>query len=436
MERSRETAATIPTDPHPPPTPAGGGEGRIASLDILRGFALFGMILVHFHQKMRLEVGGLEDLIGWAVWMLVEQKAWGTFAFLFGAGFAIFLRRLEARGAPSTRIFLRRLAALAVFGIVAGVGFGFHILFEYACWGVLLLLVRRWSTRALLGAALFAAMVRPVVAEASAWWAWWTRTPLPPRPGQAWAQALEAATTQGSWFELVAARWQHFLATTPGDLRGLLPDGNFALFVLGLLAVRHRLFDEPLRHRRVLVTAMAFGAISWLVSWTVLRLLPEIGVPGAQWPLAAGLGILHDQWLCLTYIGAVVLLLARWPARVRTLAPVGRVGRMALTHYMLQAVVLDALSSGYGAALKLRPLHYAPAAIAFFAVQVAVSTAWLARFRYGPLEWIWRAATYGRFPALQPPAIAPTTSTGSSPDTTAGGSGVSGDSLERSSWQA
>ena len=378
-------------------------EGRLASLDILRGLALFGMVLVHFHQKMRIEVAGLEDLIGWAVWILVEQKAWGTFAFLFGAGFAIFLRRLEARGVPPAAIFLRRLAALAVFGVIAGVGFGFHILFEYACWGVVLLLVRHWSTRALLGAALFAAMARPVVAEALAWWGWWTRTPLPPRPGQAWAQAVEAATTQGSWVDLVAARWHHFLAITPGDVRGLLPDGNFALFVLGLLAVRHRILDEPRRHVRVITAAMAFGAISWLASWTVLRGLPEIAVPGARWPLVAGLGVLHDQWLCLTYIGAVVLLLAWRPALVRALAPVGRVGRMALTHYMLQAVVLDALSSGYGAGLKLRPFHYVPAAVAFFAGQVALSTAWLARFRYGPLEWIWRAATYGRLPALRPP---------------------------------
>jgi uncharacterized protein len=376
-------------------------EGRIASLDILRGLALFGMVLVHFHQRMRLEVKGPEDLIGWVVWMGVEQKAWGTFALLFGAGFAIFLRRLEARGAPVAPIFLRRLGALAVFGVIAGVGFGFHILFEYACWGVVLLLVRRWSTRALLASAAVAAAARPVVALGMAGWAWWTRTPLPPRPGVAWAQVVEAATERGSWLELVAARWQLFLATTPGDWRGLLPDGNFTLFVLGLLAVRHGVFDAPLRHVRLIVGAMAFGFVSWLAAWTLLGRLPKTGVPGADWPLAAGLGLLQDQWLCLTYIGAVVLLLAFRPALVRTLAPVGRVGRMALTQYMFQAVVLDWMASGYGLHLRLRPLLYVPAALALFAVQVAISTWWLARFRYGPLEWMWRAATYAHLPPLR-----------------------------------
>ena len=91
----------ISEKPEPPRLKASvpAGDARLDSLDILRGLALAGMILVHFHQKMRIEASGLEDLIGWGVWVLVEQKAWGTFAFLFGVGFAILLRRLEARGA-------------------------------------------------------------------------------------------------------------------------------------------------------------------------------------------------------------------------------------------------------------------------------------------------------------------------------------------------
>ena len=68
-----------------PPAPLDADE-RLHALDILRGLALFGMILVHFHQKMRLDATGLEDLIGWGVWVLVEQKSWGTFAFLFELG--------------------------------------------------------------------------------------------------------------------------------------------------------------------------------------------------------------------------------------------------------------------------------------------------------------------------------------------------------------
>jgi uncharacterized protein len=67
---------------------------------------------------------------------------------------------------------------------------------------------------------------------------------------------------------------------------------------------------------------------------------------------------------------------------------------MALTNYMLQAAVLDFLASGYGLALKLRPIVYTPLALVGFALVAALSVAWLRRFRFGPLEWIWRTLTY------------------------------------------
>ena len=159
-------------------------DDRLHTLDILRGLALFGMILVHFHQKMRIEVTGLEDLIGWGVWIFVEQKAWGIFAFLFGVGFAVLLRRLEARNAPVVPIYLRRLAGLALFGLIAQVGFGFHILLEYAAWGLVLLLIRNWSTPAVLATAAVAVTARPVTSALAAIYAWWTgaSSPAPYRP--------------------------------------------------------------------------------------------------------------------------------------------------------------------------------------------------------------------------------------------------------------
>jgi len=400
--------AAIP--PHEAPQTPLPTDERLHALDILRGLALFGMILVHFHQKMRLEATGLEDLIGWAVWIFVEQKAWGTFAFLFGVGFAVLLRRLDARQTPVTAIYLRRLGVLACFGLVAEVGFGFHILFTYACWGVALFCVRRWSNLALLLTATLAASARPVSAEGAALWAWWTATPLAPRASQALAQAVEAAAQHGEYLELLAARWHLFVGTSPGDWRGLLPDVNFALFVVGLLAVRHRVLDEPRRHTRLIAAWMAGGATAWLTSWVLLRRLPEISIPGAGWPLAAGLGLIQDQWLCFTFIGAVVLLLAHFPVWNARLASIGQAGRMALTNYMIQVAVLDVLASGYGVGLKLRPYHYVLAAVGLFAAETVLSSAWLARFRFGPLEWLWRTLTYARRQPLRrsvQPAVVP-----------------------------
>jgi len=393
----------ISEKPEPPRLKASvpAGDARLDSLDILRGLALAGMILVHFHQKMRIEASGLEDLIGWGVYILVEQKAWGIFAFLFGVGFAVLLRRLDARGVPAAPIYLRRLAVLAALGVIARVGFGFAILFTYAMWGVVLLLVRNWPTRALLALAIVAAMAGPMTAEVSGLGAWLRGVPQP--PDQTWplVQAEHQAAAQASYSSLLAARWRLFVASTPGGWSGLLPDSNLALFILGLLSVRHGVIDDPRRQARTIQRWMAFGALSWLVSWTVLRQADAIAIPDVGWPLAMGLGLIRDQWLCFAYIGAVLLLLAKRPEWNRRLSPIGQAGRMALTNYMLQIVVLDALASGYGLGVKVRPLLYLPATLMLFGTEVVLSTLWLSRFRYGPLEWIWRGATYLRLEPIR-----------------------------------
>ncbi len=376
-------------------------DDRIHALDVLRGFALLGMLVVHFHQRMRVEVTGFEDLIGWGVYMGLEQKAWGVFALLFGVGFALLLRRLVARGVDPVPVFLRRFATLAAFGLTIQLFFGFHILFEYAIWGLWLLAARNASTRALFFLAAFAAMARPVASECVAWWAWATHHPLGPNVAGALRAAAETAANEGTYAQALAARWALFVGTTPGDWRGLLPDANLTLFVLGHLAVRHGLVDAPLRHVRTICGWMTFGAVSWLLAWFALDKLPEVAAPGAQWPLAIALGLIQDQWLALTYAGAAWLALASWPAWTARLAPVGAAGRMAFTNYCVQAAAVDVLASGYGFGLRLRPFAYVGTALAFFALQAAISNAWLARFRYGPIEVVWRAASFARWPTMR-----------------------------------
>jgi uncharacterized protein len=371
-------------------------DDRLVALDILRGLALIWMILVHFHQRMRLEVAGLEDLIGWFVWIFVEQKAWGVFALLFGAGFAILLRRLDARGEPALPVFARRLLALAAFGVIADLCFGFSILLEYACLGVPLFFIRRWSTRALFVTAAVVACAAPLAAEVSAWWAFWQHAPLVPPARGALEAAVSAAEDQGSYAALFSARWARIVGLLPHGWRQLLPSSNLTLFILGLLGVRHRLFDEPLRHARTILGWMTFGFVSWALGWLVLGRLPEVAAPGATWPIRFGFGLVQDQWLCFTYAGATILLLARYPAWIPRLQPVGQAGRMALTNYMLQAAVIDFLASGYGLGLELRPFAYTAGAAMLAAIQCALSSVWLARFRFGPLEWIWRMLTYAR----------------------------------------
>ncbi|MCI0365949.1 MAG: DUF418 domain-containing protein, partial [Phycisphaerales bacterium] len=363
---------------------------RIHTLDVLRGMALLGMILVHFHIHS-LELGGVDDLVRTAIWRLVETKSHGIFALLFGAGFALQLRRAEARGAPLGWLYLRRLAVLALFGFAAHALFGFNVLLSYAVWGVPLLLIRRWSTGALIATAILSAIsmaLYSLITET------YSTATLGADAADAAMQArqetrmqvneaLKAAAAQSDYSQLVAARLRHmaWFYTQPFFF---LPGPTMALFIAGLLAVRHRIFEQPLAHRRTILAMMAFGLISWLAAnW----------LPPVFWLL----GLLRDQWLAFTYIGAVLLLLARFPLWIERLWPIGQVGRMALTNYLLQIAVLDLLFSGYGLHLpEIRPLAVPLATALLFGAEMAMSAAWLARFRFGPAEWAWRSLTYGQ----------------------------------------
>src|SRR5262245_59550157 len=129
---------------------------RIQVLDILRGFALLGMIVVHFHDHST-EPGGIDDVIRTLIWRLVESKSHGTFALLFGAGLALQHRHAEARWVPLVGRYMRRVAVLAGFGFCAHAFFGFNVLLGYAVWGAALLLSRNWSTRLLIVTAVLSA---------------------------------------------------------------------------------------------------------------------------------------------------------------------------------------------------------------------------------------------------------------------------------------
>jgi uncharacterized protein len=384
--------------PDPAQDPVAGD--RILSLDILRGLALFGMFVVHFHARST-EPGGLEDLLRTLIWRLVESKSHGTFALLFGAGFAIQLRTAERRNRPFTAIYLRRLAVLLLFGVAAHAFFGFNVLVGYAVWGVPLLLIRKWSTRALIVTASLS--MASVGLYHLAYQRYLLRHGGPAAIEAAYESARAVASTvngaralaerQDSYAALIAARLAH-MAWFYRQPFFFMPGATLTLFLTGVLLVRHGVFENPLAHSRVLTFLGAFGVVSWLAAnWLLERGGPDLLFL-----------VFHDQWLAFTYVSVALFLLARWPSLIGRLAPVGNAGRMALTNYLLQIATLDLLFSGYAIGLgRIRPAAGFALALACFGIEVGLSTLWLARFQFGPAEWLWRALTYGHMPPLRRP---------------------------------
>lgn len=402
------------------PSPASSSEAgrssdtdRIAVLDILRGVALLGMFFVHVNLYEATPLGAdpgraaafVERVLG----LFFDERFYAIFGMLFGVGFALQLERADARGRPFIGRYLRRLATLAVFGFIAEGVFGYNVLLGYAMWGVPLLLVRRWPVKALLVLVVLCAASRPIysvarLAVASA------------KPGgvdqfnareRAEATAFRAASDSARtaeqserWRTVVSAR----IAYMPKFHRrwSVLPSGSFTLFLLGLIAWKLGLFTRPGERRRMIVTLMVAGAASWMVARFVMPFGGAISPPAPDAPPVAtailtfarvGFMVIREQWLAFTYMGVVLLLVARNPEWYGRLAAFGWAGRMALTNYMTQVILLDVLFTPHGFGMKVPAVLVFPAAIMLFVAQAWFSRWWLARYRHGPLEWVWRVVT-------------------------------------------
>lgn len=385
-----------------------GGSDRIQVLDVLRGIALLGMFLVHFSDYS--SGGGKVDAAYQnVVSLFFEERFWTMFGILFGAGFAIQFLRSDARGESFVPKYLRRLAGLAAFGCFAHAVFGFNVLLGYAIWGLPLLLVRKWSIRVLLVALVISAASGGIYQVARTAYGVATQGEAVYRAQRTVAMASDRAFNQAN---REAQDATNYSTVFPARLRHMrwfyaqwfsfLPVNTFTLFLLGVLALRLGLFDHPGEHRRLIATLMILGAASWATSTWLLpassaqpRSPIVLGV-AVNW-LKGGLGVIRTMWLSFTYIGAILLLVARNRAWLGRFAAFAWTGRMALTNYMIQIAILDLTFSNYALGVTITPLAGLMAAVGLFLADALFSRWWLVRFRYGPLEWLWRSITYARW---------------------------------------
>jgi uncharacterized protein len=398
---------------------------RIVTLDVLRGIALLGVVIANvwlwFSGTVFLFPGVRDELVTLSldavvfngVGILVVGKAVATFSFLFGLGFAVQMLRAETRDVAIVPVYLRRLAVLLLFGAVHGflLWYG-DILMLYAVLGVVLLLVRRLADRTLLVAAALLLVAVPLGMGAlplvMSLLGHGVPAPDPAAIADANAATL-AAFRSGSPGQVFPANlgMLQYMYLSPQAVTWTA--SSLGLFLLGLCAGRRRFFENVPAHRRAfgrvalwglavgLTFSMAVGAMFIRHSQEVIAAQPALTL------LMAALVTLGTVPLALGYIATATLLLQR-PVWQRRLAPFAPVGRMALTNYLTQTVVCLLIFYGYGAGL----IGHVGAAVSLviallvFALQMVWSPWWLARFHFGPAEWLWRTLTYGR---VQPTRI-------------------------------
>ena len=351
---------------------------RDAAIDGLRGVALFGVLvenLQHFAAPTYAELAAgpaatAADRLGLgALRMLCDNKVYLLFAFLFGYGIALQMLRDSGTGARFAGLHLWRMACLFLIGLANLLLWTGDILTTYAVLGCLLLPLRRRSDAALarLAAALLAAPALLLAAGAAA--------PLP------WPRSeVEAAAAR----LVYPVRQSCF---------------SFAMFALGLAAGRRRLLSDAAwleRAARPLPLALGAGLAGNLAFAAI-----EAAAP----PPLSGEAVVREATLAVAAPAlafAFALLVLRWARRARrpaAVAALAAVGRSTLSNYLAQSAF------GAGIVARLGPIH-PPAglllAAAVFGAQLLASSLWLARYRFGPVEWLWRSLVYGRREPLRP----------------------------------
>jgi uncharacterized membrane protein YeiB len=219
--------------------------------------------------------------------------------------------------------------------------------------------------------------------------------------------------TGGSYAEAMRFRARTYLRDL-GNNVGLAIIA-LGLFLLGGWFIQSGMIVQPQRHlpafRKLAVVGMVAGGVLSIAA-SLIALRPQEGLPvsapDAQWMLANALHMMGGLPLMLGYVASLVLAL-QTPAGQRLLGWLAPAGRMALTNYLMQSVIASAFFYGYGLGHWGMPrAQQALFVLVVFALQVLLSHWWLARFRYGPMEWLWRWMTYGTRPALRlsAPAVA------------------------------
>ena len=379
------------------PTPA---TQRLAIVDVLRGFALSGVLLVNFSESLPKTTSRVGHLTHALIELFVTGSFYPLFAMLFGMGFVLQFAHWEARHAPALRLYLRRVAGLFLFGLAIWCLLStWWTLLQYAVSGLALLPFRRARPRTLLLSAAVGFALMPVAIPQL------RPTLAAPAPTELRAndQRVEHLKRQGSYPALVAARARTIVPflTTPRWYLG--PGvGPLVLFLVGAAIARSRVLENPASYRSWLQRLLVWGALLGLAANLVMLWRAETSVEGSGIIgniVDAGLD-LGDTVLALAYAAAIVLLYSTSGAWRRRLGPLAYAGRTALSNVVLQWLVISTLLFAYGLGLldRIGPLTCVLLSIPIFALEIWLSRAWLAHHQFGPLEWVGRTLTYGRPP--------------------------------------
>jgi uncharacterized protein len=390
---------------------------RISEIDIVRGIALFGILIVNmsfFKIPVMMDrmpsafSPGLDQVVAWLIQLLFTGKFYAIFSFLFGLGFYIFMERTLDKGLELVPLYRRRLMVLLVIGAIhlfflwSG-----DILFTYALTGFILLAfrlkneqqIKRWIVGLFIATLILQGLFGIVqgLGELMA--------------GDKYAQMMDemigvavAVYSTGSYAELLMYRLINEVPYIIISLLVWIP-AVLAFFLCGFYAGRIGIFKDLKGHRPLFVKTCAVGfPVGALFLFFYILFETAIWPVGttAKSALLMMTNYMASLFIFPAYVSLILLSLQTDRCR-RILAPVAAAGRMALTNYLTQTLILITLFYGFGFGLfyQVSLAQGVLLTIVLYLIQVFWSNLWFKKFKFGPLEWLWRGLTYKKFEPLR-----------------------------------
>lgn len=390
---------------------------RHQSLDVLRGVAVLGILMVNIPTFFLLPEAyqyppgdpGF-DAAGAQAWLFVhiffEMKFITIFSALFGAGILL----MTGDGPDtSTKVHYRRMLWLLAFGMVHAYALWFgDILVAYAVFGMIAVLFRRMAVGKLVFWGFFWIVLTGLLMVGM--FASFMLMPEEIDPAMVgMAQSPEAAArTIAAYQEGSIGRWGHnALMALMSQLTGLAFFGGRVIGVmfLGMALFKSGFLILKWSAARYAITALVCLAVGLPLAWY-----------GGQHALAIDFD-LRGMWLhtATNYVASllvalgyasVVMLVCKLPWAALLRAPFAAAGQMAFTNYLTQTITLVILSTGtigFGLYGTLGREELIPIVLGIWAAQLIISTLWLRVFRFGPFEWLWRTLTYWKLQPITKP---------------------------------
>lgn len=412
-----------PSTPIAPTTP----HERIDVIDMVRGFAIFGILLVNMHlfaspvygYTMGLDLPDTpwDQAAAIAIRFLAESKFYSLFSMLFGLGLTIQMTRAQARGRRFVPLYLRRLLVLLGIGLIhAYVFWSGDILVTYAIVGMLLILFRNARPRTLLiWAGVF--IMAPLLVM-TAGWGLMAAARMTPEGAAMIDEALAeqqlvleeanahsiALYQEGSWPEQLIERINE--NTYMYSVIPFMATSVLAMFLVGMAVGKAGILQDIPAHSDLIRGVQRWGLVIGLTGnliGTVLRTLYPVRIYLTPWSILGDAALVIGAPALSLFYATTIIRLAQTPQWKQRLMPVAAVGRMALSNYLLQTLICTTIFYNYGLGLYGRVGHAVGLllTIAIYALQIPLSVWWLRHFEFGPIEWLWRSLTYGAFQPMR-----------------------------------